>query len=99
MRDELDPGTIEMQLPKRRGRPALNGVAMSDAERAKAYRTRKKDAPRYSVQTDLRNPTSSKARWVSTFTGTKAECESWIASLELPQAWKDRGFRTVKSKA
>jgi hypothetical protein len=41
MRDELDPGTIEMHYPARTGRPALSGAAMSGAERARRYRARK----------------------------------------------------------
>ncbi|MCC8490743.1 hypothetical protein [Xanthomonas citri] len=39
MRDEKDPGTLEMSLPVKRGRPPKHSsVAMSDAERAKRYR-------------------------------------------------------------
>ncbi|MEA9655857.1 hypothetical protein ABFU65_10010 [Xanthomonas campestris pv. raphani] len=42
MRDEKDPGTRELPLPGRPGRPPANGLhAMSDAERAQAYRARK----------------------------------------------------------
>ncbi len=44
MRDEKDPGTIEMPIPGRRGRPPANGLAaMSDADRARAYRERRKE--------------------------------------------------------
>ncbi|WOB49430.1 hypothetical protein NYR97_19880 [Xanthomonas hydrangeae] len=43
MRDEKDPGTIEMQLPKRRGRPPANGVAaQTAADHSRAYRQRRK---------------------------------------------------------
>lgn len=38
MRDEKDPGTIEMALRRKAGRPALGKFAMSDAERAAKYR-------------------------------------------------------------
>ena len=38
MRDEKDPGTIEMSLKRKPGRPAVGEVAMSDAERAAKYR-------------------------------------------------------------
>jgi hypothetical protein len=41
MRDEKDPGTIEMVLSKKRGRPARHGRAMTDAERAHEYRLRR----------------------------------------------------------
>ncbi|WP_407466500.1 hypothetical protein [Xanthomonas campestris] len=43
MRDDKDPGTLEMQLPKRRGRPPINGVAaQSAADHSRAYRQRRK---------------------------------------------------------
>jgi hypothetical protein len=51
MRDEKDPGTIEMRLPGRKGRPALNGHAMSDAERSRRYRERRHDRMRVAVRT------------------------------------------------
>ncbi|WP_139369838.1 hypothetical protein [Xanthomonas axonopodis] len=38
MRDEKDPGTFEMQLPRKKGRPSKYGVAMTPAERARHYR-------------------------------------------------------------
>lgn len=38
MRDEKDPGTIELALTKKRGRPSLYGEAMTPGERAKRYR-------------------------------------------------------------
>ncbi|MBO9878882.1 hypothetical protein [Xanthomonas sp. D-99] len=39
MRDEKDPGTLEMPLPAKRGRPPkYSSGAMSAAERAKRYR-------------------------------------------------------------
>ncbi|MEA9482263.1 hypothetical protein VC290_18255 [Xanthomonas campestris] len=42
MRDEKDCGTLEMPIPGRPGRPPANGLrAMSDAQRAQAYRARK----------------------------------------------------------
>ncbi|WP_258079620.1 hypothetical protein [Xanthomonas arboricola] len=46
MRDEKDPGTLEMPLPAKRGRPPkYSSGAMSAAERAAAYRrNRKNDA-------------------------------------------------------
>ncbi|CEM58252.1 hypothetical protein [Xanthomonas campestris] len=46
MRDEKDPGTVEMSLPAKRGRPPkYSSGAMSAAERAVAYRrNRKNDA-------------------------------------------------------
>ncbi|MBC3972843.1 hypothetical protein [Xanthomonas translucens] len=59
MRDERDPGTLEMQLPKRRGRPPANGVAaQTAADHSRAYRQRRKavvvryDAPKDAV-TDM----------------------------------------------
>ncbi|PPV05111.1 hypothetical protein XBLMG947_3800 [Xanthomonas bromi] len=43
MRDDKDPGTLEMQLPKRRGRPPANGVAaQTAADHSRAYRQRRK---------------------------------------------------------
>lgn len=43
MRDHNDPGTLEMPGLGRVGRPPANGVrAMTDAERARAYRARRK---------------------------------------------------------
>jgi hypothetical protein len=45
MRDEKDPGTLEMPLPRRRGRPPANGVAaQSAADHSRAYRQRRKAA-------------------------------------------------------
>ncbi|XQA60994.1 hypothetical protein ACM9XD_16530 [Xanthomonas sacchari] len=42
MRDDRDPGTIEMPLRGRPGRPPADGIAAkTDAERAAAYRQRK----------------------------------------------------------
>lgn len=44
MRDEKDPGTIEMTLPRRRGRPPKReSGAMTPAERARSYRIRVKN--------------------------------------------------------
>lgn len=43
MRDALDPGTIEMPLQRKRGRPAKYSFgAMTPAERAKSYRENRK---------------------------------------------------------
>ncbi|UNE61045.1 hypothetical protein [Xanthomonas oryzae] len=48
MRDEIDPGTIEIQLPKRRGRPPANGhSAQTAADHSKLYRARRKVAAMY----------------------------------------------------
>ncbi|UKR53944.1 hypothetical protein K4A87_09145 [Xanthomonas fragariae] len=45
MRDDKDPGTIEMQLPKRRGRPPKNGVcAQTPADYMREYRFKRKIA-------------------------------------------------------
>jgi len=44
MRDEKDPGTVEMALASRRGRKPINGVAMTAAERQAQYRFRRKAA-------------------------------------------------------
>ncbi|AZR30966.1 hypothetical protein [Xanthomonas vasicola] len=45
MRDDKDPGTMEMQLPKRRGRPPANGVAaQTAADLSRAYRQRRRAA-------------------------------------------------------
>lgn len=38
MRDEKDPGTLELTLPRKRGRPPRYGKAMSAAERMRIYR-------------------------------------------------------------
>jgi len=38
MRDHKDPGTIEMHIPKKRGRPPINGEAMTPAEKQRRYR-------------------------------------------------------------
>ncbi|MBB5865922.1 hypothetical protein [Xanthomonas sp. 3058] len=51
MRDEKDPGTLEMQLPKRRGRPPLNGLsAQTAADHSRAYRQRRKSQLRAEVK-------------------------------------------------
>ncbi|MFN6505673.1 hypothetical protein, partial [Xanthomonas translucens] len=42
MRDEKDRGTLEMPLPRKRGRPAKHGVAMTPADRAFSYRQRRR---------------------------------------------------------
>jgi hypothetical protein len=48
MRDEKDPGTLEMPLPRRRGRPPKNGVAaQSAADHSRAYRQRRRGAVLY----------------------------------------------------
>lgn len=44
MRDEKDPGTMEMPLSRKRGRPALHGKAMSPAERMRNYRAARREA-------------------------------------------------------
>lgn len=41
MRDEQDPGTLELMLPRKRGRPPKFGYAMTDAQRAARYRARR----------------------------------------------------------
>lgn len=52
MRDEKDPGTLEMDLPKRRGRPAkFVGGAMTAAQRAKLYREGLRNEARQVVPT------------------------------------------------
>lgn len=38
MRDEQDPGTKEMLLPRKRGRRPLNGEALTPAEKQARYR-------------------------------------------------------------
>lgn len=44
MRDEKDPGTLEMRLPSHKGRKPLNGRhALTDAERSRRYRQRRGD--------------------------------------------------------
>lgn len=43
MRDEKDPGTLEMSLPRKRGRPAKHASgAMTPAARAREYRYRRR---------------------------------------------------------
>ncbi|XHH31005.1 hypothetical protein WIW49_12810 [Xanthomonas euroxanthea] len=52
MRDEKDPGTLEMQLPRKKGRPPkFIGGAMSAAERAKRYREGLRNEARQVVPT------------------------------------------------
>ncbi|MBH1642701.1 hypothetical protein I5U75_04350 [Stenotrophomonas maltophilia] len=41
MRDDKDPGTLELTLPRKRGRPPKIGYAMSDAQRAARDRARR----------------------------------------------------------
>lgn len=41
MKDTQDPGTAELDLKRRPGRPPKHGEAMTPAERAKAYRARR----------------------------------------------------------
>jgi hypothetical protein len=40
MRDDEDPGALELKLPRKRGRPPKLGIAMTDAQRASNYRQR-----------------------------------------------------------
>ncbi|UKE45598.1 hypothetical protein [Xanthomonas cerealis] len=48
MCDDKDPGTLEMKLPKRRGRPPANGVAaQSAADHSRMYRARRKVGAMY----------------------------------------------------
>jgi hypothetical protein len=42
MRDEKDPGTLEMPLKRHRGRPPIGDQAMSAADRAFRYRQRRR---------------------------------------------------------
>ncbi|ASK94430.1 hypothetical protein KWH04_24190 [Xanthomonas campestris pv. trichodesmae] len=52
MRDEKDPGTLEMQLPRKQGRPPkFSSGAMSAAERAKRYRQGLRNEARQVVPT------------------------------------------------
>ncbi|UNU12602.1 hypothetical protein [Xanthomonas translucens] len=51
MRDEKDPGTLEMPLPRKRGRPIKYDRAMTPAERAAMYRINRKTLA-YKVSVD-----------------------------------------------
>ncbi|MEA9838963.1 hypothetical protein [Xanthomonas campestris] len=51
MRDEKDPGTLEMHLPRKVGRPPKYSRAMSGAERAKRYREGLRNEARQVVST------------------------------------------------
>lgn len=65
MRDALDPGTIEMPLQRKRGRPSkFSGGAMSAAERAKRYRDARRIETRVAVTCivlEAENPVSNAA--------------------------------------
>lgn len=50
MRDEKDPGTIEMRLPGRRGRKPVKGHAMSSAERSRRYRQRRGERQNMAIE-------------------------------------------------
>lgn len=41
MKHAKDPGTVEMKLPAKRGRPTIYSSALSPAERARRYRQNK----------------------------------------------------------
>jgi hypothetical protein len=43
MKHKKDPGTIEMPLKPKRGRPTIYASALSDAERARRYRNARHD--------------------------------------------------------
>lgn len=43
MKHPNDPGTIEMKLPAKRGRPTILASALTPAERARRYRNKKAD--------------------------------------------------------
>ena len=79
MRDEKDPGTLEMPLAKKRGRPSTmkSGEPMSGALRAKLYRMRKdyvtRDAMTISGLTD-------RIRWSMT-RGMKGVAEMYLEEL------------------
>ncbi|MCW0399812.1 hypothetical protein NB688_002849 [Xanthomonas sacchari] len=51
MRDEKDPGTLEMPLPRHRGRPPKYDRPMTAADRAAMYRLRRKTEA-YKVSSD-----------------------------------------------
>lgn len=42
-KQQEDAVTLELPLPTKRGRPLKPGGAMTDAERARAYRARKRE--------------------------------------------------------
>lgn len=44
MRDDKDPGTIELHIPRKRGRPPLNTEAMTPAEKQRRYRAQRAQA-------------------------------------------------------
>ncbi len=79
MRDEKDPGPLEMPLAKKRGRPSTmsNGQPMPGALRAKLYRMRKdyvtRDAMTVSALTD-------RIRWSMT-RGMKGVAEMYLEEL------------------
>lgn len=51
MRDEKDPGTLEMHLPRKVGRPSKFSRTMTGAERAKRYREGLRNEARQVVST------------------------------------------------
>ena len=79
MRDEKDPGTIELPLIKKRGRPAIHTFgAMTPAERARNYRARNRSIWKFNEAT-ITQLTSELARAVTK--GYKHTAEA--ALLEL----------------
>ncbi len=64
MRDEQDPGTLELTLPRKRGRPPTFGYAMTDAQRAARYRARRAGQAGHA---DVRNCQRHRMWWLPAF--------------------------------
>jgi hypothetical protein len=58
MRDEKDPGMMELSLARRRGRPPKNGKAMSAAERMQRYRISRRVRVESASDAAVRHPRS-----------------------------------------
>ena len=79
MRDEKDPGTLEMPLAKKRGRPSTmpSGKPMTGALRAKLYRMRKDYVTRDEMTV---SQLTDRIRWAMT-RGMKGVAEMYVDDL------------------
>ena len=79
MRDEKDPGTLEMPLTKKRGRPSTmaSGKPMPGALRAKLYRMRKDYVTRDEMTV---SQLTDRIRWAMT-RGMKGVAEMYVEEL------------------
>ncbi len=65
MKHVNDPGTLELQFPKKRGRPTLYASALTPAERARRYRRRRFQRMEEALSDLQRAPLKSLLEWLA----------------------------------